>query len=200
VDRRERLAVHPPGEQDLGPARLVERDRATEGLDRHGVHARVRADEADVRGIVERAGDRQHVGERDAGPRGRPGRTGTPRRLARDVADRHQPCAPVPGTLQRRDHLALPERLAQRRQREVQLALHEAVDAQAPGLGVDLRDRPVAAHVERVVGGQRALGQGGRPRLGVERRLLVDDQLRPLSVVTHGPILPDTGRRFMRSV
>src|SRR5206468_11080675 len=34
MDRRERLAVHPPREQDLRAARLVERDRAAETLGR----------------------------------------------------------------------------------------------------------------------------------------------------------------------
>ena len=34
VDGRERLAVHLPGEQDLGPAGLLERDRAAEALRR----------------------------------------------------------------------------------------------------------------------------------------------------------------------
>ena len=43
----------------------------------------------------------------------------------------------------------------------------------------------VPAHVERVRGGQRTLRQGGGPGLGVERLLLVHDQVAALSVATH---------------
>jgi hypothetical protein len=151
--------------------------------------ALVGADEAHVRALVQRAGERQHVGERDAGPRRGPGRAGTPRRLARDVADRHQPRPAVPGALQRRDLLALDERLTQRRERQVELPVHEPVDTQPPRGRVDPRHRPVPAHVERVGAGQRTLGQRGEPGLGIERLVLVDDQVSALSVATHGPSL-----------
>ena len=112
----------------------------------------------------QRPGERDHVGERDAGPRRRAGRARTPRRLARDVADRDQARAPVAGALQRRRLGALPERLAQRRQREVELALHEPVDAQPPCGRVDLGNRAVPAHVERVRGGERIPRPGPRAR------------------------------------
>src|SRR3712207_7320887 len=36
---------------------------------------------------------------------------------------------------------------------------------------------------------QRTLGQRGEPCLGVERRLLVHDQIRPLAVATHATTL-----------
>ena len=161
VHRAERLAVHRPRQQHLGPARLVERDRAAEALGRLGLRAQVRAVEAHVRG--RRAAARPGRGRRRAAPRpGRgPGRARPPRRLARDVADRHQPGAPVAGALQRRGHLALAERLAQRRERERQLALDEPVDAQAERARVELGHGAVAADVERVRGGERSLGQRG---------------------------------------
>jgi hypothetical protein len=156
---------------------------------------RVGADEADVRGLGSRAGEREHVGEGDAGPRRRARRTGTPRRLARNIPDGDQARAPVAGTLQRRRLSAFPERLAQRRQREVQLALDEPVHAQSPRGGVDLRHRTVPTHVERVGGRQRTLGQDGARGLGVERLLLVHDQIGALAVATPAhPDRPDTPR------
>jgi hypothetical protein len=185
VNEGERLAVHRPGEQDLGAARLVERDRTAEGLGWLRLRADVGAVEADVLRLGQRAGERQHVGERDAGPRRRAGRARTPRRLARDVADRDQARAPVAGALQRRGLGALPERLAQRRQREVELPLDEPVDVQPPRGRIDLRHRAVPAHVERVGGGQRPLGQRGEPGLGIERLVFVDDQIRALAIATH---------------
>ena len=185
VHGRERLAVHPPGEQDLGAACLVERDRAAEALGRLGLGALVGADEADMGTLLQRAGRREHVCQRDAGPGRSSRRAGPPRRLTRDVPDRHQARAAVAGALQRRDHPALAERLAQRRERQLELALHEPVDAQAPRGGVDLRDRPVPPDVERVGRGQRGLGQRGGAGLDVERLVFVDDQIRPLAVATH---------------
>jgi hypothetical protein len=131
-------------------------------------------------------GQRQDVGEGDAGPRRSPRRARAPRRLAVDVADGHQAGPPVARALQRRRHLALAEGLAQRRERELERALDGAVDAQAPGGGVDLRHVAVPAHVEGVGGGQCALGQRGEPGLGVERLLLVHDEVGALSVPIHG--------------
>jgi hypothetical protein len=61
VDGWERLAVHRPGEQDFGPARLVERDRPTEVLGQFRYWADVGALEADVRGVAERARESEHV-------------------------------------------------------------------------------------------------------------------------------------------
>jgi hypothetical protein len=185
VHGRERLAIHRPGEQNLWTTRLVERDRATEALDRVGLRADVGAPEADVRRAAQRTGEREHIAERDAGPGRRAGRARTPRRLARNIADGDQTRAPVAGALQRRRLSACPERLAQRRQREVQFALDEPTNAQPPRGGVDLRHRTVPAHVERVCGGQRTLGQGGARRLCVERLLLVHDQIRALAVAAH---------------
>ena len=185
MDRRERLAVHRPGKQDLGATRLVERDRATEALGRLRLLAKVGATEADVRGLPQRAGEREHVGERDAGPRGGTSSTGTPRLLARDVADGHQTRAPVAGALQRRGHRALPQRLAQGDQRKVQLPFDGPMQVQPPRLGIDLRHRAVPPYVEGVRGGQRTLGQRREPGLGVERLLRVHDEVRALSVGTH---------------
>jgi hypothetical protein len=182
VHGRERLAVHRPDEEHFRAACLVERDRAAEALDRFGLRADVGALEADMRRVAERAGEREHVGERDAAPRRGPRRAGTPRRLARDVADGDQTRAPIAGALQRRGHGALAQRLAQRRQRELQLALDEPVHAQAPRDRVDLRHGAVPTHVERVGRRQRTLRQR-RPRaLGVERIVLVHDQIRTLAV------------------
>jgi hypothetical protein len=128
VHGRERLAVHAPREQDLGPARLVERDRAAETLRRLRLRAQVRALEADVRRLAQRLRDGEDVGERDAAPRRGPRRPGPPGRLAGDVADGEQARAPVPRALERRGHLALAERLAQRGERELQLPLYGAVN------------------------------------------------------------------------
>jgi hypothetical protein len=88
--------------------------------------------------------------------------------------------------LQRRRDLALPERLAQRREGELQLTLDDSVHAQSPRAGIDLRHRAVRPHVERVRGGHRALGERGEPGLGVERLHFVHDHVRALSVATHG--------------
>ena len=186
MDRRERLAVHPPREQDLRAARLVERDRAAETLGRLRLRAEVGTLEADVGGFGQRSGEREHVRERDAGPGRGAGRPWPPRRLARDVADGDQARTPVAGALQRRGHLALPERLAQRREGELQLPLDDAQHAQPPRGRVDLRHRAMAPHVEGVCGGHRTLGQRGEPGLGVERLLPVNDHAGALSVATHG--------------
>jgi hypothetical protein len=185
MHRRERLAVHRPREHDLRAQRLVERDRAAEALGRLRLRAHVGAVEADMRRLAQRAGKREHVGERDTAPnRGARG-AGSPRRLARDVADGDQPGAPVAGALQRRGHLALLGRFAQGVKRELQLPLDEAVHPQPPRGGVELRHRAVRPHVERIHGRHGTLGQGGEPGLGVERLLLVDDQVRALAVATH---------------
>jgi hypothetical protein len=131
-----------------------------------------------VLGLGQRSGDCEHIGERDTGPRRGAGRAGTPRCLAGDVADGDQARAPIAGALQRRG-------LAQRRQREVELALDEPVDAQPPRGGIDLWHGAVPPYVERVSGGQRTLGQRGEPGLGIERLVLVHDQIHALSVPTH---------------
>ena len=60
---------------------------------------------------------------------------------------------------------------------------------QVPRGRVDLRHRAVPAHVERVGGGQRALGQRRQTGLGIERLALVHDQVRALSVAIHAPSL-----------
>jgi hypothetical protein len=186
VHGRQRLAVHRPGEQDLGAARLVERDRAPEALGGLRLRAEICAVEAHVLRLGNRMGEPEHVGERDPGPgRGARGAR-APRRLAGDVTDRDQARAPVAGALERGGHLPLPERLAEGGQGELQLALHEPVHAQAPAGRVDLRHRPVPADVERVRRRHRTLGQGGEPGLGVERLLSVDDQVGALSVASHG--------------
>ncbi len=185
VDRRERLAVHRPREQDLGAARLVERDRAAEALRRLGLGALVRAVEADVRSVLARRRQGEDVGEPDAGPRRGPGRARPPRRLARDVADRHEPGAAVARALQRRGHRARAERLAQRRERQRQLPLDQPVHPQAPGARVKLRHGAVAAHVERVGRRDRGLVERAEVRLGVEGLLLVDDEARALAVAAH---------------
>ena len=138
-----------------------------------------------MRGLAQRASERKHVGERDAGPRRGTSSARTPRLLARDVADGDQTRAPVTRALQRRGHLALAERLAQRDQRKIQLPLDKPVHLQPRGRAIDLRHRGVPPHVEHVRGGQRTLGQGGEPGLGVERLLLVHDHVRALSVAAH---------------
>ena len=145
----------------------------------------VGAVEPDVRGGGQRPGERDHVGERHAGPCRGAGRAGPPRRLAGDVADRDEPRAPVAGALQRRGHLALAERLAQRGEREVELALDEPVDPQPPALRLELRDRAVPADVERVGRGHGPFRQRREPGLGVERLLLVHDQVGALPVAAH---------------
>ena len=189
MDRRQRLAVHLPGEQDLGAAGLLDRDRTAEALRRLRLRAEVCALEADVRGLRARAGQREHVRERHALPHRRAGRTGAPRRLAGDLADGDQTGAAVAGALQRRSDLALPERLAQRRVGQLQRALDQPVHPQPPRGRVKLRNRPVPAHVERVRGGQRPFGQRRGPGLDVERLLLVDDHVGALAVAGHRPTL-----------
>ena len=57
---------------------------------------------------------------------------------------------------------------------------------QPPSRRIDLRHLAVAAHVERVRGGHRRLGQGGGAGLGVERIVLVHDQVGTLAVGSHG--------------
>ena len=185
MNERERLPVHRPGEQDLGTTRLLERNRATEALRGLRLRAEIRAFEADVRGVAQRTGESQHVGERDAGPRRGTGSARTPRRLAGNVADRDQAGAPVARALQCRGHLALAQRLAQGGQGQLQLPLHSALHAQSPRRGVDLRHRAVPAHIKRIRGSQRALHQRSEPGLSVERLLLVHDQVHTLSVATH---------------
>src|SRR5205814_10018083 len=72
---------------------------------------------------------------------------------------------------------------------KVQLPLHQPTHVQPPRGGVDLRNRGVPAHVERVRGGHRTLGQGGGPGLSVERLVLVHHQVRALSIATHATSL-----------
>ena len=67
-------------------------------------------------------------------------------------------------------------------EREVQLAPHETVHPQPPHGRVDLRHRAVRPHVERVAGGQRTLVEGSARGLGVERLVLVHDEVRALPV------------------
>jgi hypothetical protein len=103
--------------------------------------------------------------------------------------------APVPGALQRRSLGALPERLPQCRQREVELALDEPVHVQPPRGRVDVRNRAVRSHVERFRGRHGALDQSGKPGLGVERLLLVHDEVRSLSEAIHARSLRVTTTR-----
>ena len=56
---------------------------------------------------------------------------------------------------------------------------------QPPRGRVDVRNRAVPSHVERVRGRHGALGQSGKPGLGVQRLLLVHDEVRSLSVAIH---------------
>ena len=197
MNERERLAVHRPGEQDLRATRLLERDRASEPLGGLRLGAQIGAVEADVRGLAQRVGEREHVGKRDAGPSRGTGRARTPRRLARDVTDSDQARAPIARALQRRSHLALPERLAQGGKGKVQLPFDDPMHVQPPRGGVDLRHRSVPPHVKRVRGGQRTLRQRSEPSLGVERLLLVHDQIPALSIATHATSVrsPDPGAR-----
>ena len=118
VDERERLAVHRPSKQDFGARCLIERDRATEALYGPRLRADVGAVEANVRRLPQRPGEREHVGKRDPTPRRRAGRARTPRRLARNLADRGQTRTPVTRALQCRGHLPYLKRLAQRGQRQ----------------------------------------------------------------------------------
>src|SRR5437764_1357068 len=69
--------------------------------------------------------------------------------------------------------------------RTVKIALDDPMHMQPPRVGVDLRHRAVPQDVERVRAIKRTLGQGGGPGLGVERLLLVHDEVRALSVATH---------------
>lgn len=85
---------------------------------------------ADVPAV--RACERQHVGERDTGPRRGTGGARTPRRLAGNVADGDQADPPVARALQGRGHFAL----AQGVQGKVQLSLNRAVHAESPRGGV----------------------------------------------------------------
>ena len=71
VDRRQRLAVHLPREQDLRPARLGERDRDLVALRRVGLLGVVGAGQPDVaRGGVDPRGG-EHVGQRGTRPASR---------------------------------------------------------------------------------------------------------------------------------
>ena len=105
--------------------------------------AEVGTGEANVGGLAPRTGEREHIGERDAGPDRSTGRAGTPGLLARELANGDQARAAVAGALERRGYFPLPEHLAQGGEGEVQLALDESVDAQPPGGGFDLRHRRV---------------------------------------------------------
>src|SRR5205823_505242 len=65
---------------------------------------------------------------------------------------------------------------------KLKLPLDEPVHPQVPRRAITPRYRAVSAHIERVHGGQRPLGQGSEIRLGVERVLLVHDEICALSV------------------
>jgi hypothetical protein len=185
VDERERLPIHRPDEQDLRATRLVERDRATEALRWLRLRAEVGTLEAHVRGLGQRASEREHLGERDAAPRRGTSSTRPPRLLAREFADSHQVHAPVARALKRRGDLALLEHLTQGFEGKIQLPLDEPMHVQPPRLRDDLRHRGVPPHVERLRGGHRTLGQGGSSSLGVERLLLMHHHIRALSVASH---------------
>ena len=181
VHGRQRLAVHLPREQDLGPQRLVARDRDLVELRRVGLLGVVGAGEADVaRGGVD-AGGGQHVGQRRPGPARGAGGARAPRGLAGDVAHAHQVGAAVARALQRHGQLAARQRLQVGR-RQLERLRHQPVDAQRARR---LRHRPVVADVEALDRGQRRAGQRGARRLRVERLPLVDDRVRRLAEGAH---------------
>jgi hypothetical protein len=153
------------------------------------IAAHVRTLEADIRSVGPRASEREHIGQRDSGPDSRARRSGAPRRLTRDLADPDQSCTAIAGTLQGGGDLTFAKRLAQRSQGQAQLALDLSVDPQSPPIGVEFRDLAVTAYVERIRRGHGPLAQRTQASLGVERLVLMHDQVIAFSVATHGPSL-----------
>ena len=111
----------------------------------------------------------------------RPRRPRSPRRLAGDLPDRDQPSPPIAGALQRGHDRARGESTSQLVERELERPIHQSVDPQPPCRRVQVRDRTVTAHVERIHGGQPGFAQSRRRGLRVEGLQLMDDHVRALA-------------------
>ncbi len=187
VHRLQRLAVHRPGEQDLGPARLVERDRAAEPLRRRGLLRR---------GPRRRSRRARRPGSGPASAS--TSASATPVQVAVPVAPGPHGASPGMSRTATRPARRLPAHCSVAVTVALAAAPRCSVSSDSSSSrptspctrsrhsrSIDLRHRAVPAHVERVGRRHRGLGQRGEPGLGVERLLLVDDHVRALSVATH---------------
>jgi hypothetical protein len=123
----------------------------------------------------------QHVDQSHAAPlRGRD-RPVLPRVLARDRAHPQQLRSPVARTSKGGHHAVLLEIGRQLVIGQHQRSIYQSAHGQSPLLRCDVGKRAVIARVKPVHGGDLAVGQHRRGRLGIERRLPADDHVVALT-------------------
>ena len=163
---RQRLAVHRPGNEDVGLPRLVHGDRDPEqgflALHVHLVGAGERHEQV---GRIRRAHRIENIGQAYAGPLSIADRADIPR-IARRLADLLEVRAPVTRALEHGCHRVRGKRSFKFFHREG-AARHARPAHLDPMIGGQIRHWPVAAHVEQRLRRQEPLDQRTGRRLGV---------------------------------
>ena len=141
--RRQRLAVHRVGEQDVAGDRLLDREAALVVLLDALIDAAVARGEEQLDGVVEQPGVLEDAAQRRPGPLGAADRLVVPGRRDRARGEMRPPAA---GALHHHGHGHRGPR-AQLVEGERERASHPAVDDELEGRGVDVGNVEVDEHV-----------------------------------------------------